>query len=516
MKAEMLLKHLQDLLGASKVCSDLKTLEAHSHDYWLLDLQRRLHGKSRSLPVCVVKAETESDISSVLAFASKESLPVVPYGAGSGVCAGARPDAGAIVLDLRSMNQLLSVNDDALHFTVQPGMIGAELEAALNKLGYSMGHFPQSIALSSVGGWAATRASGQYSSKYGSIENMLVSMKVVLADGTVIRTKNAPRAAAGPNVNELFLGSEGSLGVICELTYKMHLLPEAESKCAFQFPSMSAGLEAVRRIMRAGYKPALCRLYDPYDAERHFPGIVEKGTAMLLVLCEGPAGVAAAELQGISNLAQAWQGKSLGAKPVDTWKGRRFHIPNLQVLAEEKGVVFDTIEVAANWDKLPRLYESVIASLKQVPGLYVAYAHSSHSYQQGSCLYFSFAVKKENWLGRQLLQKVSGKRLGRFVKPSEITGIEAAYHTCWQKVMEATLACGGTIAHHHGIGKLRMPWVEDELGSSYEVLKRVKAALDPRGILNPGTLFPSSLKGSNRTVGAMPCVARTTNRGGAI
>lgn len=488
MNAAMLIKHLQDLLGEGKLSSDPDSLAKHSHDYWLLDLQRRVHGRKQPLPACVVKAQTESDLSSVLAFANRESLALVPYGGGSGVCGGARPKRGAIVLDMRSMDRVLALNEVDLTVTVQAGMLGADLERFLNERGYSMGHFPQSIALSSVGGWVATRASGQYSSKYGSIENMLVCLKAVLADGSVICTKNMPRSTC-PNVNELFLGSEGSLGVIVELTYKIHPLPEKESMNAFEFKNMFDGLDAVRKIMRAGLKPALCRLYDPLDAERHFPGLVRKGTCLLLLLCEGAHAVADAELDLASKIACACAAESLGAEPVKAWKSRRFHIPDLQELAQDKGVVFDTIEVAANWSTLPKLYAEAIASLNQVPGLYTAYAHSSHSYQQGSCLYFSFAVKKSGWLARQILQKLSGGRAGRFSSGAQIKQVEAAYWLCWKKVMAATLANGGTISHHHGIGKLRLPWVEAELGSSYPLLCRLKRALDPRDVLNPGTLF---------------------------
>ncbi|MBX9687521.1 MAG: FAD-binding oxidoreductase, partial [Candidatus Obscuribacterales bacterium] len=284
MKADRLLKHLQDLLGSGKVCFDTATLEQYAHDYWMLDLQRRIHGLKQALPLCVVHVENEADISALLAFASRERVAVVPYGAGSGVCAGAKAGRAAIVLSLRRMNRVIELNEKALTVTVQPGMIGAEFEAYLNKRGYSMGHFPQSIALSSVGGWVATRASGQYSSKYGSIENMLVCLKAVLADGSVISTKNAPRAACGPNLNELFLGSEGTLAVLSEITYRIHPLPEKESKRAFAFNSMAEGLDAVRKIMWAGYKPALCRLYDPIDADRHFGELALQKKALLMLL----------------------------------------------------------------------------------------------------------------------------------------------------------------------------------------------------------------------------------------
>ncbi|MBX9723350.1 MAG: hypothetical protein K2X81_18240, partial [Candidatus Obscuribacterales bacterium] len=245
-----------------------------------------------------------------------------------------------------------------------------------------------------------------------------------------------------------------------------------------------------------GYKPALCRLYDALDAERHFPGCVNRGSSLLLVLCEGPLFVADAECKGCAAIAVQAGARVIGEEPVRQWLDKRFHIPDLNELAEEKGVVFDTIEVSGNWDVLPSIYEEVLAGLKQVPGMYMAYAHSSHSYQQGACLYFSFAVKKPNWLGKQVVQKISGKRLGLFNCKCDLANIERSYRLAWQKVMDATLKNGGSISHHHGIGKLRMPWVSEELGSAYSVLKTIKNAFDPNGILNPGTLFADKRGGA--------------------
>ncbi len=497
MSAKELFTALQSLMGSDKVTSDSRSLEDHSHDYCLLDLQRRVHGVVESLPHCVVKPESIDDVVKLMSFANERALPVVPFGAGSGVCAGAKPQAAAIVLDMRAMQDIVSLNETALTVTVQPGVMGMQLEKYLNARGFSMGHFPQSIELSTVGGWVSTRASGQYSSKYGSIENMLVSMKAVLADGTLISTKNAPRSACGPNVNEIFIGAEGSFAVLVELCFKIHRRPKQRSMCAFELRSMKDGLDVLRRIMQEGYKPALCRLYDALDAERHFPGCVSRGSSLLLVLCEGPHFVAEAECKGCAAIAVQAGARSIGEEPVRQWLGKRFYIPNLKELAEEKGVVFDTIEVSGNWDVLPRIYDEVIAALKQVPGLYMAYAHSSHSYQQGGCLYFSFAVKKPNWLGKQLAQKLTAKHLGRFNCKCTLAHVERSYRLAWQKVMETTLKNGGSISHHHGIGKLRMPWVAEELGSAYNVLKTIKNALDPKGILNPGTLFPATGGGAS-------------------
>jgi len=482
-------EQLTALLGSTKVLTDDQTLKAHGHDFWLLDLQRRLHGGQSPMPACVVQPDNTAEVSAVLAFANREGIPVVPYGAGSGVCGGARPSDGAVVIDLRHMAGILELNDIALTVTVQPGMLGKDLEAELNFRGYSMGHFPQSMNISSVGGWVATRASGQFSTKYGSIEDMLASAVGVFADGTVVSTKSLPRASVGPDVKQLFLGSEGTLAVITEITYRIHPLAEKQACRAFQFASFAQGLEAIRKIMRAGWKPALVRLYDASETKRHFAQVAGKDSCLLLVLSEGPAPLAEVELEACRAICTFEGGLDKGEEPVKHWLQNRFHVQDLNALATEKGVIFDTIEVAANWDHVAALYETAVAGLKTVPGIANASAHSSHSYQQGTCLYFTFAVTKPYWLLRQVGRHVSPLRAHGFTSPRDLEIIEERYNECWQKVMEAALANHGTISHHHGVGKVRLPWVESELGAGYEVLERIKKALDPKGVLNPGTLF---------------------------
>jgi len=489
MHIEGIRAQLAALLGDGKVLTDQATLASRGHDFWLLDLQKRLHGVAMPIPVCVVRPDSAAEVSAVLAFANRENVPVVPYGAGSGVCGGARPTESAIVLDLGAINRILSVNETALTVTVQPGMLGKDLEAELNRRGYSMGHFPQSMNISSVGGWVATRASGQFSTRYGSIENMLVCLKAVLADGTVAETKNVPRSSTGPSVNELLLGSEGTLAVVVEATYKIHPLPEKQCMRAFQFSRFAQGLEAIRKIVRAGWKPPLVRLYDVEETKRHFAEVADAGSCFLLVLSEGPARLAEVELEACTEICTQEGGLDRGEEPVSHWLQNRFRIPDLNELARDKGVIFDTIEVAANWDHVSGLYEAVVAALKTVPGMLAASAHSSHSYQQGTCLYFTFAAKKPYWLVRQIAQRVSPFGLGRFDSRRDAQTVERTYNQCWQKVMEATLANHGTISHHHGVGKVRMPWLEHELATTYPILERVKRTLDPRGILNPGTFF---------------------------
>lgn len=491
MKPDMLRMLLAEIFGPEKVSWEPEALRHYAHDHWLLDLQRLVHGKEIELPLCLVRAGTETDVAALMSFAHRENLAVVPIGGGSGVCGAARPGARETALDLRGLNRIICLDEVNLTVTCEAGVIGWDLEQYLNERGYSLGHFPQSIKLSTVGGWVSTRASGQFSTKYGSIEKILVCLRAVLADGTVISTKNSARSACGPNLNELFLGAEGTLGVITELTLKMHPLPEKQLMAAFEFENMRAGLESIRLILRQGWHPALVRLYDAVDCQRHFPADqIGENKCALLLLSEGPEALAEAELAGCFQVCAGQGGRSLGDAPVKHWLGKRFEFPNLRQLAEEKGAIFDTIEITASWDKAHTVYEEAIKALQAIPGIALAYAHSSHSYEQGTCLYITFAVAKPFWVLRKALQWLTGGRLGKFKDTADLKAIEAVYNRCWQEVMAVALKHGGSISHHHGIGKMRLPWMDKELGSSLVLLKRIKNALDPQGNLNPHTLLP--------------------------
>lgn len=456
-------KALASELGADRVREDEATRAEYRVDYWILAHLRRREGRLDADPSCVVKPRTTDEVAKAVRIAQRGGVPVVPYGGGSGVLGGAVPPAGSVVLDLRAMDRLLDVNDTALMATVQAGMMGHHYEAALVAKGYTSGHFPQSIERATVGGLVATRSAGQFSTKYGNIEDMCLGLEVVLASGDVIRLDPFPRSATGPSLREVFLGSEGALGIVTEATLKIH--PKAEHRLTetFAFPSVASGLEAIRRVMRAGWRPAVVRLYDASEANGHFGKWVPEGQCALLVLTEGPRALAEAEMAACR--AAFDEGTAVGTAAIDHWLGHRNTVPSWDSLMD-KGLIADTIEIAASWDKVGPLYERVVAALRGVPGMLVASAHSSHSYLTGTNLYVTFAIKPEDW-----------------------SQAEALYLDSWARVMQATIESGGTIAHHHGVGRLRVPWLEKELGGAYQVLRALKRALDPAGILNPGTLL---------------------------
>ncbi len=457
---------LAKALGADRVSEAKEALAAHRVDYWFLAHLREFQGRAGRGPACVVTPRSTEEVATAVRTAQHHGVAIVPYGGGSGVLGGAVPPDGALVVDLRAMDALLDLNETALTARVQAGMMGDVYEATITARGYTTGHYPQSIARATVGGLVATRSAGQFSTKYGNIEDLLLGMEAVLPSGSIVRLDTFPRSATGPQLRELFLGSEGALGIVTEATLKVFPLPERREVASFAFATMADGLEAIRRIIRPGWRPAVVRLYDQLESARHFSAHgAPADRCMLLVVCEGPAALASAELRACTDVAEAMRATAVGADPVTHWLGNRNNVPSWDFFLQN-GLVVDTIEVAATWDRVGALYDQVVASLGKIPGLIAGSAHSSHSYGQGTNLYITFAIK-----------------------PDDYADAERLYLEAWGRVMETTIAAGGTIAHHHGIGRLRVPWLERELKSGYPVLQAIKRALDPAGLMNPGTLL---------------------------
>ncbi len=457
---------LRSELGADRVLEDQEALDAHRTDYWILAHLRARQGRLGAGPACVVRPRSTVEVATAVRVAQRHGVAVVPYGGGSGVLGGAVPPAGSMVIDLCGMNRLLALDETALVASAEAGLLGGEYERLITARGYTTGHYPQSIERATLGGLVATRSAGQFSTKYGNIEDLLLGLEAVLPSGDVIRLPVVPRASTGPSLRELFLGSEGAFGIVTEVTLRIFPLPERRAVASFAPRDMAAGLDAIRRVLRAGWKPAVVRLYDQTETARTFSQWAPADACLLLVVCEGPAALVAAELDAV--VATVGDAPALGDAPVEHWLSHRNEVPSWDLFLDRE-IMVDTIEIAATWDRVGALYDGVVAALQGVPGMLMASAHSSHSYVQGTNLYVTFAMK-----------------------PEDFSQAEAGYLQAWTAVMEATLAGGGTIAHHHGIGRLRVPWLERELGGAYPVLRALKRALDPAGIMNPGTLLAVS------------------------
>ena len=347
---------------------------------------------------------------------------------------------------------------------VQAGTFGHRLEAELRAdHGLTLGHWPQSVELSTVGGWLACRSAGQYSTRYGKIEDLVTGLDVVLADGRRITTGGPPRQAAGPDLTQLFVGSEGTLGVITGARLRARPVPPAEARTAYGFPTFAAGMDACRRILRRGATPAVLRLYDePESARSH--GTAEaalEGVNVLLVLDEADAALVDATMAIVA--AECAGAERLDDALVERWLGHRNDVSALEALTA-KGFVVDTMEIAAPWSRLDAIYDRTVAALLAVP-------HTLGRHRS-----------PEPQLSRRRLPLLHVRR------PAARRRAGGDLRGALGRGTRAVLGSGGALSHHHGVGLNRARFVADALGPAFDVLVATKHALDPHGILNPGKL----------------------------
>jgi alkyldihydroxyacetonephosphate synthase len=449
------------------VLADEPSRQRYGQDYWARNALRGYLGESPELPLAVVRPEDTTGMATAVTMCRAAGVRMIPRGAGSGVCGGVQGEARSVILSTDRMTGLRAFDDDNLLARFGAGTLGCDAEAAVAERGCTIGNWPQSIDRSTVGGWVATRASGQYSTAYGNTEDLVYALEAVLPDGSVYRSRETPRAAAGPDLRQLLLGSEGTLGIVTDVTFSLRPQPEHAVRQAFHFEDMAAGIEAIRRVMRPGWRPPVVRLYDARESARHFRETCPSGRCMLIFLHEGPEAHVVVEAEAVAALCRDAGGAPGDQQAVDAWFEHRNTVPHWRQLFEQ-GLVVDTIEVATDWRRLPRLYEAVIAAVKAETSVISATAHSSHAYRSGANLYFTFAAA-----------------------PEAETEMLAAYDACWRAAMKATRELGAGIAHHHGIGRVRRDWMPDELGpGGVRLLRAIKRALDPDDLMNPGVMIP--------------------------
>jgi alkyldihydroxyacetonephosphate synthase len=486
---EGLLDGLRELLGAEHVLTDDVTRRLRTRGKSTPDLLRARAGDLSDAPDAVVRPGSHADVAAVLDFAVEHHLAVVPFGGGTSVTGGlaARREgyAGLVSLDLVRMRRLLAVDPVSMTATLEPGMRGPEAEALLAGHGLTLGHYPQSFEHASIGGFAATRSSGQSSAGYGRFDALVVGLTVATPRGE-LTLGSAPASAAGPDLRQLVLGSEGAFGVITSVTVRVRPLPEVTRYEGWRWPSFPEGAAAMRTLAQSGLLPTVIRLSDETetalnlarpDAIGDRPGETggagvadggESGTGCLMITgYEGGSAAVDARRAAVTAVLTRLGGLPLGEGPGRSWADGRFRAPYLRDSMLDVGVLVETLETATFWSNVDRLHADVRAALESTLGdPTLVLCHVSHVYETGCSLYFTVATREgDDPLTRWRAAKAAAS--------------------------DAILAAGATITHHHAVGTDHKPWFAAEIGPvGVSILRAVKADVDPTGILNPGVLIP--------------------------
>lgn len=444
----------------AEVSTDPVTIAETSRDWWPLAMTWALEGQVGELASVVCRPTDADEVAEVAKVCHEGRIPLTVAAGRSGVGGGVIPLHGGVSLDLCGLTGIVDVDDRSLVARVRAGTFGDHFEHELRTTHQlTAGHWPQSMTLATVGGWVACRGAGQLSTRYGKIEDIVNGLEIVLADGRRIATGGHPRQAAGPDLTQLFVGSEGTLGIVTEASLRLHPAPTHERRGAWGFSSFHEGLDACRRILRRGATPAVLRLYDEIESDRNY----HTGDALHVVVAldegdepivDGTWAVVEAECAGAERLDDSL---------VEHWLGKRNDVSQLEALISG-GLVVDTMEISAPWARLDGIYAATIAAIGAIDGVLAVSAHQSHAYTDGACLYFTFGG-----------QPPEGRK-------------DDFYRAVWDAGTRAVLAAGGSLSHHHGVGLNRSRYVREALGEAFDVFAATKAALDPHGILNPGKL----------------------------
>ena len=497
-----MLASLEGLVDGDSVFADKRTRVEHAYGKSYRDLIRLRAGLIAAPPDAVVYPNDEAEIGALLAWAAEREVAIVPFGGGSSVVGGVEPTRDGrptLTLDLARLDRVLSVDRESRTARIQAGATGPEIEAQLNEHGFTLGHFPQSFEFSTLGGWIATRAAGQTSIGYGNIEDITQAVRVETPIGPV-ETKDVPATAAGPSVRHMMIGSEGIYGVITEATMRIRPQPDVQDYRGILFPDFEDGVGAFRDLMQSdSLRPAIIRLSDgpettafavlapEHSGLRHWidlaaeiylkvRGYSLKGsTALMLLGFDGGRHSLPQQWSLALDICRAHGGLAVGRSVGQSWKRERFAQPYLRDTLLSHSILVDTLETATNWSDLMSLYETMVRTLKNAitangggPGYVMT--HVSHAYPQGASLYSTF-------LGQQIPTS------DPLVKQAQWEGIK-------QATTDAILDAGGTLSHHHGVGRDHAPWLEQEIGDTgVQALRSLKRSLDPDGTTNPGTLL---------------------------
>ncbi|MEJ7834003.1 MAG: FAD-binding oxidoreductase [Nocardioides sp.] len=473
--AVALLDGLRAVVGVEQVLTDDATRRLRTRGKSTPDLLRARAGELSDAPDAVVRPGTHDEVAGVLAFAVEHHLAVTPFGGGTSVTGGlvARREgfAGLVSLDLVRMKRLLAVDHLSMTATLEPGLRGPEAEALLAAEGLTLGHYPQSFEYATIGGFAATRSSGQSSAGYGRFDALVVGLRVATPRGELV-LGSSPANAAGPDLRQVLLGSEGAFGVITDVTVRVRRLPAERVYAGWRWPSFAAGADAMRALAQSGLLPTVIRLSDEAETAINLARPAEigdqpAGGCLMITGYEGEPDANAARHAAVTAVLTGLDGTPLGEESGAAWAHGRFNAPYLRDSLLDVGVLVETLETATWWSNREALYADVKSALETSLGAgAIVLCHISHVYETGCSLYFTVAAKQDD-------------------EPLSQWSVAKA------AACDAIVTAGATITHHHAVGTDHVPWLSAEIGElGASILRAVKGDLDPTGILNPGVLIP--------------------------
>ncbi|MBO1756685.1 FAD-binding oxidoreductase [Allobranchiibius sp. CTAmp26] len=476
--SDELLDALRGVVGVEHVDTGDDARVLHTGGKSTPDLLALRGGDAGAAPDAVLRPADHGEVLALVTLCAERRIAVVPYGGGTSVVGGLAAAhegfSGVVAIDLGRLDGLVGVDDVSSTAVLQAGVSGPRAEELLGEHGLTLGHFPQSFEFATIGGFAATRSSGQSSSGYGRFDAMVVGLKVATPQGTW-ELGAAPASAAGPDLRQMVLGSEGTLGIVTEVTLAVRAAPATALYETWRFPSFADGATAMRTLTQDGINPTVLRLSDETETSLNLAkpesiGADSPGGALMVCGYEGAAERVARMRSEVGATLESLGGTPLGVEDGQQWAQGRFSAPYLRDALLDEGVLVETLETATFWGNLDHLYAEVKAALEGALSAQgtnpIVLCHISHVYRTGASLYFTVACR-------------------------ETDDPRGQWYAAKAAASEAIVDAGGTITHHHAVGRDHKQWYAEEIGPiGATVLRAVKQAVDPAGVLNPGVLIP--------------------------
>lgn len=489
----------KEIVGEDNVKADDYSRLEIAYGKTMLDLMRLREGIVENVPDIVIHPRSKEDIEKIVYYCNKEIIPLYIYGGGSSVTRGVECVKGGVSIDMRvHMNKVIKFNEVNQTITVEPGMSGPKLEETLNnavklfkaKRAYTCGHFPQSFEYSAVGGWVVTRGAGQNSTYFGKIEDIVMCQEYVTPIG-IIKTDEYPATATGPSIDEIMIGSEGAFGVLVSVTLKFfRYMPENQRRFSYIFKTWEDGMNAAREIMQGQFGfPSVFRLSDPEETDvalklygvegtvidkmMNIKGYKQGERCLFLGFTDGETSFTKVVKKKVHKICKQYGAMYTTGYVTKGWEKGRFRDPYMREDLQDYGIMTDTLECSVTWDTMKKVHEGVRKFCKSRPNT-ICMTHMSHVYPQGANLYFIFIAR---------INKIND------------------YLDYQYGILDNIQKYGAAMSHHHGIGKMTAPWLEDQIGkTAMDVLKTLKKHFDPNNIMNPGGTLGLDLKPEEKRI----------------